>query len=305
MNPVRVLLLGGHGYIGQAIAARLHGQGHDVHTIKRGIELDARADANVHGGGMENIEALRHLLPEADVVVHLASATTPGLSRTSPFLEASLNIGPTLAVIEEMQRYPAVRLVYLSSGGAMYGSQDDAGATEATPPQPQSYYGAGKLAIEGFLRCLEHLAGNPITILRPSNVYGPGQPRYHGFAVIRTMLQHVVDGTTMSFWGDGSVVRDFIHIDDMTSAIECVISDPAASGTFNVGSGIGHSLNDLRTLIERVTGKALHVNYEPSRSIDVKRIVLDSNAMRERFGWAPAIPLSEGIENTWRWLCAQ
>lgn len=304
-NPRRILLLGGDGFMGRALGTRLCACGHVVHTIKRSVELDNHGEVVTHGGGMENIELLRRLLPEIDTVVHMASATTPGLSGATPSLEASLNLAPTLAVLEELQQHPGIHVIYLSSGGTVYGNPGQSSATESTPIQPLSYYGAGKLAIEEFLRCFQRLAGNPVTILRPSNVYGPGQPRYQGFAVIRTMLQHLRDGSTMSIWGDGSVVRDFIHIEDVVAALERVLTKSDGSGTFNVGSGIGHSLNDLKAIIEKASGKQLHVSYEASRDIDVQRIVLDSSAMQKRFGWVPQISLATGIEDTWKWLCTQ
>lgn len=298
----RILLLGGAGFMGRALGNRLRDVGYQVHAVVRGALLDAPDGVVVHGGGIENLELLRELIPQMDAIVHVASATTPGLSRATPSLEANLNVTPTLGLLEELQRHPRVRLIYLSSGGTVYGNPGLASATEATALHPLSYYGAGKLAIEEFLRCFQQLAGNPVTILRPSNLYGPGQPRYQGFAVVRTMLQHLLDGTSMSLWGDGSAVRDFIHVDDVVAAIECVLADTGATGTYNVGSGIGHSLNDLKAVVTQVSGRELQVRYEPARNIDVQRIVLDSTAMQRRFGWSPRIPLDAGIESTWNWL---
>lgn len=301
----RILLLGGGGFMGRALATRLRDRDSEVHIVTQGPLFQSPAGITVHNGGMENIEQLLACVPQFDVVVHLASATTPSLSRTAPSLEANGNIAPTLRVLETLQRYPRIRLVYLSSGGAVYGNHGQSSASESDATQPLSYYAAGKLAIETFLRCFQHLAGNPVTILRPSNLYGPGQPRYQGFAVVRTMLQHLLDGTTMEIWGDGSVVRDYIHIDDVTAAIECVLSDASATGTFNVGSGIGYSLNELAQLVEHVSGERLMVRHEPSRSIDVQSVVLDSSAMQQIFGWTPRISLADGIADTWNWLRTQ
>lgn len=304
-KPERILLLGGGGFMGRALGSRLRDCGQDVHILVRGSVLDAPAGVSTHGGGMENTELLRSLLPTIDAIIHLASATTPSLSRATPSLEASLNVGPTLGFLEELQRHPHIRLIYLSSGGAIYGNPGSASATESTPVNPMSYYGAGKLAIEQFLHTFQHIVGNAVTILRPSNLYGPGQPRYQGFGVVRTMLQHVLDGTTMSMWGDGSIVRDFIHIDDVVSAIDAVLADTAANGTFNIGSGVGHSLNDVKLLVEDVSGRKLPIHFEAPRTIDVHRIVLDSSLMAQRFGWRARISLEQGIRETWRWLQSQ
>lgn len=297
-----VLLLGGAGFMGRALATRLRERGHEVHMMIRGAALDGLEDITVHVGGMENVELLRQLLPRFGTVIHLASATTPSLSGRTPTLEASLNIAPTLGLLEELQHHPWVRLIYISSGGTVYGNPEQTLVPESAALQPLSYYGAGKVAIEGFLQCFQRLAGNPVVILRPSNLYGPGQPRYKGFGVVRTMLQHVLDRTTMHIWGDGSVVRDFIYIDDVVAAIECVLADSDASGTFNVGAGIGYSLNELKSVIEEVSGERLHTRHEPSRSIDVRQIVIDSSNMERRFGWTPTTSLQDGVARTWEWL---
>lgn len=300
----RILLLGGGGFIGRAVAVHLRERGNEVHAIMRSNRSDMPDGISVHAGGMENIPLLRNLLPRMDAVIHLASATTPGISRDAPALEARLNLAPTLAFVEELQRHPSSRLVFLSSGGTIYGNPGSANTPESAPPQPLSYYGAGKLAIEEFLRCFARITGTPVTILRPSNVYGQGQPLYQGFAVIRTMLQHALDGTSMSIWGDGSVVRDFIHVDDVVAAVECILSNRTSAGTYNVGAGQGHSLNELAEIVSRIAGQPLHVKYEPARAIDVQRIVLDASSMQDHFEWKPRIALEDGIAAMWRWLKA-
>ena len=300
----RVLLLGGGGFLGRALGLRLLDRGIEVHSITRGTQLDMPDGIVMHAGGMENLGVLRGLLPQVDAVIHLASATTPSVSRSAPSLEASLNLGPTLGFLEELHYHPNARLIFVSSGGTIYGNAGMDITPESAPAQPLSYYGAGKLAIETFMQCFERMSGRPAVIVRPSNLYGQGQPLYLGFAVIRTMLQHALDGTTMEIWGDGSIVRDFIHVDDVTAAIECILEDPTASGTFNVGSGEGHSLNDLADIIGKVTERPLQVKYELARKIDVQRIVLDCGLISKRFGWHPRTPLAEGIASTWEWLRA-
>ncbi|WP_182531440.1 NAD-dependent epimerase/dehydratase family protein [Dokdonella fugitiva] len=300
-----VLLLGGAGFMGRALCARLGARGYDVHVLTRGTALEIAEGCTVHGGGIENTELLRRLLPRMGTVVHLASATTPGLSAATPSLEADLNIAPTLGLLGELIAHPRVRLVYVSSGGTVYGDPGGGSADESSELKPLSFYGAGKVAAETFLRCFQQRHGNPLVILRPSNVYGPGQPRYQGFGVIRTMLQHALDGTTMGIWGDGSIVRDFVYIDDVVSAMECFVADDALVGTFNVGAGVGHSLNDLVAIIERVSGRPLSVRHEAARGIDVQRIVLDTRAIRQRCGWTSTTSLEAGVATTWQWLRAQ
>jgi UDP-glucose 4-epimerase len=300
-----VLLLGGDGFMGRALRGRLIETGRQIHVVTRSTILDSGDGSCIHGGGIENVELLRRLIPLVDTIVHLASATTPGLSARTPSLEANLNIAPTLGLLEELQRHPGVRLVYISSGGTVYGDPGRDPVTESAELRPVSFYGAGKVAVEGFLRSFQRMNGNPVVVLRPSNVYGPGQPRYQGFGVIRTMLQHALDGTTMSIWGDGSVVRDFLYIDDMIAAIEGMIDTTIPAGTFNAGSGLGHSLNELIRIIESTCDTHLPVRYQPSRGIDVQRIVLDVTSIRDHCGWKARTTLEHGVAKTWEWLRSQ
>lgn len=298
-----ILLLGGAGFMGRALSARLRERGSIVHVVTRDNEV--REDGGVmHSGGIENTELLRKLIPQCPTVIHMASATTPGLSSRAPSLE-SRNIAPTLGLIEILQDHPHVRVIYISSGGTVYGNPTLSAVPEHAEIQPLSFYGAGKAALETFLRCLQQTGGNPVTILRPSNVYGPHQPMYRGFGVIRTMLQHLRNDTAMTIWGDGSVVRDFLYIDDMVSAVECVLDDAGATGTLNVGSGDGHSLNEIIRIMEAVCGARLRVQYEPSRGIDVQRVVLDISTIKARYGWDPTVSIENGLARTWEWLCSQ
>lgn len=301
MNATRTLIIGGAGFTGRALTRRLLELGHQVHVLVRGTVLDI-SGAIVHTGGLENLETIRHLLPQCQTVVHVASATTPGISARSPVLESDLNLSPTLRFLELLQEHGHIHFIYVSSGGTVYGNPGADLVPEDAPLQPLSYYGAGKVAMETFLRCFGRSFAGRISILRPSNLYGPGQPYYVGFGVIRTMLQHVLDGTTMAIWGDGNLVRDFLHIDDLLDACLRLVQRPEAAGVYNVGAGVGHSLNDLHRVVESVCGRPLHVRHEAQRGIDVQRIVLDTSRIRSQLGWAPQIELEHGIRDTWQWL---
>lgn len=305
INDKDILLIGGSGFLGRALSHRLHELGYGVHVVTRGNALDFADNVRLHGGGMENAHLLRSLIPEFKTVIHVASGTTPGLSNRAPSLEGSMNITPTLILIEELQRNPHVKLLYVSSGGTIYGNPQLEPVPESTELRPLSYYGAGKAAIEGFLNCLHLQSGNPVVILRPANLYGPWQPLYQGFGVIRTMLQHLRNDSAMTVWGDGANVRDYLYTKDMVSAIECVLANANASGSFNVGNGVGYSLNELIRIAENISGTRLSVLYEPSRGIDVSRVVLDITSIHQRFGWTPVTGLESGIAKTWEWLCSQ
>jgi UDP-glucose 4-epimerase len=303
MRDRNILLLGGGGFIGTALSRCLCEKKFYVHILSRHFPAE-QIDSNMifHQGNLDNREILDRVLPECKTIIHLASSTTPGSSSRQPALEADKNIAPTLRFIDILQKYQNVHMIFVSSGGTLYGSPESTPVSETHPTNPLSFHGAGKVALETFLRTFSTSSEKNTTILRPSNVYGPGQPLRSGFGVIRTMLEHVLRGTVMEIWGDGSSIRDFLYIDDMLSALIRLIDFPHDDNTYNVGSGTGYSLNQLKEIIESVCGRKLSAIYRPSRKTDVKAIVLDSSLLSTKTKWHPAVSLEQGVELTWKWL---
>lgn len=283
MSAGAVLLLGGTGFIGSALAARLQQQGVPFHIV-----------------GREQVDQLAALLPHCHTVVHLASSTTPGSSATRPQLELQ-NLALTLQLLQLLQARPRVHLIYFSSGGTVYGNPAELPVPEDAPLRPLSYHGAGKVAQEQFIQALR-AQGHAVTVLRPSNAYGPGQHLRSGFGLIRTLLEHARLQSALEIWGDGEQLRDFIYIDDVVEVVWHFIRRSDDSGTYNLGSGRGYSIRQVLALVEGVCGKKIPVRYGTPRDVDVRRIVLDCSRLQTVTGWSPAIPLDEGIERTWQWL---
>lgn len=299
----RILIIGAGGFVGTALSQRLLADGHTVHRLQRTLSVSSGSRDVVHVGSQDDANLLSSILPTCDTVFHLASSSTPGSTANTPVLEGRQNLLPILKLLEVMQNFPHARLVFVSSGGTLYGNPEIASVTETAPSATLSYHGAGKLASKAFLHAFHHLAGRGVTVLRPSNLYGPGQPLRNGFGLIRTMLEHARRGNTMHIWGDGESVRDFLYIDDMLEACCKVLkNDNDAWRVFNVGMGEGHSINQIRKMVEEITGMPVPAAYHPPRPGDVRRIVLDCSKLRSELGWNPAVPLAEGIKRTWRWL---
>lgn len=298
-----ILIIGAAGFLGSALSRKLREQDRPVHRLARSPLPSLGRNDTVHVGRLEDIGLIRGILPQCSVVVHLASATTPGSSATSPSMEAELNLLPTLRLLEALHDFPDTRLIVTSSGGTLYGNPTTPTVSEEAPLSPLSYHGTGKLAIEGFLHTFQHLTGQNIAVLRPSNLYGPEQSLRQGFGLIRNMLEHARSSKPINIWGDGESVRDFLYIDDMVDACCRVISDRRPGWqVFNVGSGIGHSVNQIRQTIQEITGMPVLAQYHPARPGDVRRIVLDCSKLHADLGWSPAVPLAEGIRRTWQWL---
>ena len=286
MSKDGVLLLGGNGFIGKALAMRLKQNHIPVHIV-----------------GRQNGDSLADLLPRCSTVVYLASATTPGSSARHPSLELS-NLALTLRLLELLQAQPQIHLVFFSSGGAVYGNPAELPATEDCPITPLSPYGAGKAAQEAFCIALR-AQGHAVTIVRPSNAYGPGQTMRNGFGLIRTMLEQARLGMPLEIWGDGENVRDYIYIEDVVEACLRLIALTGDSGTYNLGSGVGYSINQVRGVVETASGKSLQAVYRSARGVDVRSVVLDDSSLKVALGWQPAIGLEDGIRRSWAWLLNQ
>lgn len=283
MSGNDVLLLGGTGFVGSALANRLKQEMKTVHSIGR------------HDAGR-----LEQALPQCNTVVHLATTSTPGSSATCPELELP-NIALTLHLLELLQERPEAHLIFFSSGGTIYGNPEQLRVSEESPTAPLCNHGAGKAAQEAFCHALR-TRGHAVTVLRPSNAYGPGQTLRHGFGLVRTLLEHVRCGTSPEIWGDGENVRDFIYIDDVVEATMRLIELPQDSGTYNLGSGVGYSINQVLRFVETKCGRELETIYRPARGIDVRSVVLDNSRLNERLGWQASVGLEEGIARTWEWL---
>ena len=298
MSRDSILLLGG-GFIGTALAQRLALAGRHVEMIShKPLQIP---NVSIHVGDLGDPALISKMAAHCGTVIHLASATTPGVSSRHPSKELE-NLAPTLRLLEAMQQWPSTHLIFLSSGGTVYGTPDINPVTEAAYTAPLSYYGAGKVALESFLHAFS-VAGHTATILRPSNIYGPGQPLRTGFGLIRTLLEHARNGTAAEIWGDGESVRDFIYIEDAVEACSRFIDLPLDSSTYNLGNGIGYTVNQVLAHIETVCGSRVQALYRPTRQADVRAVVLDTSHLENKLGWRPQTNLAEGLRRTWDWLC--
>jgi UDP-glucose 4-epimerase len=278
-----VLLLGGTGFIGSALAKRLKQKEITAYIL-----------------GRHDAERLEHVLPRCATVVHLASATTPGSSAIQPSLELS-NLNLTLRLLGLLKQQPDTHLIFFSSGGTIYGNAERMPITEDSPIAPLSNHGAGKASQEAFCRAAR-VQGHAVTILRPSNAYGPGQTLKSGFGLVRTILEHARVGTPLEIWGDGENVRDFIYIDDIVEACTRFIKLPEDSGTYNLGAGIGFSINQVRRIVESTSSKQVQTIYRPARAVDVHSVVLDVSRIKARLGWQPGVGLTDGMARMWKWM---
>lgn len=300
---MKVLVIGGNGFIGATLVRALRERGDTVAVLDR---FPPRLDTDwtgvdYHLGDFHDPSLLRKVLPGMDTVYHLASSTIPSTADADPVSDIQGNLVGTLALLATMRELGLRRICYFSSGGTVYGNPDLIPVPESHALQPISSYGIVKVAIEQYLSMFQRQGWLDPVIIRPSNPYGPGQASGGVQGAIAVFLGRALAGTGVQIWGDGETVRDYIYIDDL---IELTVraAQSRHCAVFNAGSGSGVSLNVLCDSIRQVTGRELPVEYRPGRAFDVRAIVLDVARARHELGWSPRIEIHEGIRRTWQAL---
>jgi len=300
---MRALVIGGNGFIGSHLVDTLLRAGHKVRVFDRCPESFRaplrEVDYRLHD--FQDVAALAESLEGVEIVFHLLSTTVPSTSNLDPVADIQSNLVGTVRLLQLMQQKGIGRIVYLSSGGTVYGIPEVIPIPESHPLQPICSYGVVKVAIENYLLMFQKLYGLRPVILRPSNPYGERQGHGGVQGVVGTFLRKVKASEAIEVWGDGSVVRDFIHVSDL-AALCLQVAEHNACGTFNVGSGIGHSILDILSAIERVIGEKLNPVFKPARSYDVSRVILDITQGTNTFDWKPSVDLEDGVARTWRWM---
>lgn len=301
---MNILLIGGNGFIGVNLANYLGPRAGVISIMTRSARLmhkDLRAIKLVNADYGDR-SALRAALVDIDVVCHLVSQTSPSTSMSNIEADVYDNVLKSIALMDECVHAGVKKIIYVSSGGAIYGQPERLPVNEKAPTDPQSGYGISKLTIEKYLSLYKQQYGLNYIIVRPSNPYGPWQEASQFQGLITTTLLALKDSQTIKIWGDGSSVRDFIYIDDLVQAISLAIFKETEAHVFNIGSGEGVSVTQILDMATKITGRSTAIVFEDFRSFDVKTIYLDIRRARSDLGWTPKIRLDEGIERTWRFM---
>jgi len=305
------LVLGGAGFIGSHIAEALVEAGYPVRLFdlpRRDLSNVAHLlpETEIVEGDFTNEVDLRHALPGVDYVFHLASTTLPANSNENPIYDVESNLIGALHLLQVAQTSRVKKIIFISSGGTVYGVPAATPIPETHPTLPISAHGITKLAIEKYLHLFYHLYGLEYVVLRVANPYGERQRSLGAQqGVVPVFMNHLRANEPVTIWGDGSAVRDFLYVKDVVRACCLALNSHSPERVFNVGSGQGVSLNGLLTLLQRVTGITPRVNYAPGRLVDVPQNVLDTTRIRQAWGWSATTPLETGLARTWEWVCSQ
>jgi UDP-glucose 4-epimerase len=207
-----------------------------------------------------------------------------------------------LHILNAMVTHNVRNIVFISSGGTVYGNPLYLPVDEKHATNPFVSYGITKLAIEKYLQMYEHLHGIKAITLRVSNPYGERQRIETAQGAVGVFLHHALKGVSIEIWGDGSVTRDYIHVSDVAAAFSKALQYTGEQRLFNVSSGVGTSLNELIGRIENVLGQSIQRKYLPGRPFDVPVNVLCNNLARSELNWTPLISMNDGIVRTAEWM---
>jgi UDP-glucose 4-epimerase len=304
---MRFTILGGGGFIGSAVADRLLRDGHSLRIFERPRVLPYREFAAHEAvewitGDLLSSSDVGDAIDGADAVFHLVSTTLPKSSNENPIYDVQTNLVATLQLLDAMVARKVDRIIFISSGGTVYGNPAYLPIDERHPTDPAVSYGITKLAIEKYLLLYRALHGLRPVILRVANPFGERQRIETAQGAIGVFLHRALKNIPIEIWGDGSVTRDFIYIGDVAEAFAGAVGYEGSSTVFNISSGTGTSLRQLVALIEETLGRTVACEYKAARAFDVPVSVLDNQRARRELGWAPSVALKEGIQRTADWM---
>jgi UDP-glucose 4-epimerase len=305
---MRVLVTGGAGFIGSTLVDRLLAEGYDVDVVddlstgSLANLADARAQQqrkmtfqrlDVRSDAMR--ELILHRKPE--IVYHLAAQADVRVSVANPMLDADVNIGGSLNVIQSALEAGARKVLFAGSGGTLYGVPDAMPTREGHPQRPLSPYGVSKKAVGDYLHYYREIHGLEYSVLALANVFGPRQDPHGEAGVIAIFAGKLLAGERPTIYGDGEQTRDFVFVDDVVDAFARA-ADKAGGLIVNIGSGVETSVQRLFDLMARATAFLEPARYAPERTGELRRSALDPGRAAIHLGWKPFTTLEEGITRT-------
>lgn len=304
------LVTGAAGFIGSHLVDRLIADGHSVTGID---DLSSGKMTNLPDGfDLRQMDIrspeVRYVVAEIrpDIVFHLAAQISVSISAREPQLDADVNVGGTLNLLEGIRALEdeTIKLVYITSGGTAYGDPEVVPADESTLIRPLSPYGVSKFAVELYLPVYEQLCGLEYSIIRLANIYGPRQDPHGEAGVVAIFAKAMLGGKAVTVFGDGNDERDYVFVSDVIDAI-ALAGNKSLQGPFNIGTGVGTSTNRIFELVAQYCGHDEPAEHGPARPGDINRISLDSSKAERELGWTAQMGIEDGFKTTVEWFKQQ
>jgi UDP-glucose 4-epimerase len=302
---MKALVTGGAGFIGSTLVDALLGEGAEVVVIDdlsrgRREQVNPAADFHHLDIAAESLSETLHRLGP-DIVFHEAAQIDVRRSVAEPMLDTRINVVGTVNLLQACAAAGVHRVVFASSGGAIYGDTEAIPTPETHPCRPASVYGAAKLAGETYGAVFEQLFGLQFVALRYANVYGPRQDPHGEAGVVGIFAERLLSGKPVTINGDGTQTRDYVHVDDVVTA-NLRAAQTASLGAFNVGTGREADVNLLYAELARAAGVDAVAEHGPAKPGEQRRSCLDTSRARDLLGWQPTVSLEEGLRGTLDWF---
>jgi UDP-glucose 4-epimerase len=296
------IVLGGGGFIGTNLCRRLATSEMRVRAFGRRAHFPNQlGNVEWYEGDFTDPAALADAIATFDVVIHLVHATTPQSSNLNMASDVERTLQASITMLDICRKLGVKRVVFISSGGTVYGRAQQIPTPETAPTEPITAYGISKLAIEKYLALFEDLHRLDHRVLRVTNAYGPFHNATKNQGIIGTLISRALRNQKIVIWGDGSVVRDFVYVDDVVDALEAAIGDRSDQRIFNIGSGQGRSVRDIVEAIKRKLAIKLDIEWQQPRPLDVQASIVNIDRARDVLGWRPRTNLEAGLEKTIDW----
>jgi len=301
---MKILVLGGDGFLGSHFVDRAVMLGHEVTVFDRFPNLLSKNLEHFRGkirfiaGEFANRNDLSKAVEYQDIVYHFICMTTPVESWDDPFIEIEENLRNSIQLFETAARQGVRKIVFSSSGGTVYGPQREP-IDESAPTMPISPYGIIKLATEHFLNYFREHSGIAVDVYRIGNAYGPRQPIQRPQGVISVWMNKILNDSEIQVYGDESTLRDYIYIEDVSLLMTNSLRNLDSSDVYNLGSGIGISIIQLLKIFKSCIDKPIKYRIHPRRSSDNTSIVLDSSKLLAHFPGFSFQKLEDKISETW------
>jgi len=313
---LRAVITGGAGFIGSHVADRFLDEGYDVEIIddlSTGKQSNVPAGAKLHSMSVTSPEAAALVCDgDFDVLVHLAAQMDVRRSVADPVFDATTNILGIVNLLEAVKANGRrTRVVFTSTGGAIYGDFNTPPNFEAFPKEPESPYAISKLASEYYLAYYGRLHGMEHVAVRFGNVYGPRQDPHGEAGVVAIFCNRILEGKPLTVFGDGAQTRDYVYVGDVANAVwRGATFDVPPAGTvdarsFNIGTGVGTSVLELARLLQEAAGSNAEILFAPRRPGEQQESFLNVDKARDVLGWQPGVSLAEGLARTFAWAEAE
>lgn len=290
-----MILILGNGFIGEALSIALVSYGYKVKVFSR--NAGKIKDVDYRTGDWNSIDTHQDFFEDVRLVIQTIHTSVPFSSMHNILEDANNNILPNIKLLEILKEKKINHSIFISSGGAVYGTPNETPVKEVSLTNPISAYGVSKNCIENYINLYNYHHGLNMTIIRPSNVYGIGQDPMKKQGVISHLVSSIQKEIPFKLWGDGEGKKDYLYINDFVNALIKLIKNPPSSPkTYNICGGTEYSVNELISKVEQAYDTTISTETLTQQSFDVPSILLDGNEFKSEYDWEPKLSLDDGIQ---------